>query len=341
MPRRNSALVSKSSQHTVTASSAQPRHATNTDLRNSKRKRESTNLTEEVTPTTSRSAKRARTGSAIRNGNVPVIDLTSSPSSRRSAPRQKKPESGGSPVVRTEEKRLRMFRKHPPQSYLLKLERARVQRLCVLKRSRTGTDEVPEEVIDIVGSTGNVYAVHIGKLPSCTCPDSQKGNQCKHIVYVLYNVLRAPSHLQYQLAFLSSELREIFQNAPPSPTETASTEDTEGNRKPVDGDCPICFMEFDPKSETIVWCKASCGNNVHETCFKQWAASQGGKEVRCVYCRTPWQYDTPPLKDIWKQGYINDEGYLNVGRVMGLPEERDYSTYHQPPRWRFGYYRYN
>jgi hypothetical protein len=99
---------------------------------------------------------------------------------------------------------------------------------------------------------------------------------------VLHNVLKVPSHLEYQLAFLSSELRDIFQNAPPSPTDGASTDDN-GKRKEISGDCPICFMEFDPASEEIVWCKAACGNNIHQTCFRQWAASQAGKQVRCVY----------------------------------------------------------
>lgn len=56
--------------------------------------------------------------------------------------------------------------------------------MFVVSRSRVGTGEVPEEVIEIAGSTGNMYSVHIGLSPSCTCPDHQKGNQCKHIIYV-------------------------------------------------------------------------------------------------------------------------------------------------------------
>ena len=56
--------------------------------------------------------------------------------------------------------------------------------MFVIDRTRGGTEEAPEETIDIAGTTGNIYNVHIGKLPTCTCPDNQKGNQCKHIVYV-------------------------------------------------------------------------------------------------------------------------------------------------------------
>ena len=91
----------------------------------------------------------------------------------------------------------------------------------MIDRTTGGTTEIPEETIEMVGSTGNIYSVHICQMPSCTCPDNQKGNQCKHIVYVcqmpqliqiptdsysqvLHNVLKAPDHLQYQLAFISS-----------------------------------------------------------------------------------------------------------------------------------------
>ena len=56
--------------------------------------------------------------------------------------------------------------------------------MFVLGRERKGTDEALEETIEMAGSTGNIYHVSINKLPSCTCPDNRKGNQCKHIVYV-------------------------------------------------------------------------------------------------------------------------------------------------------------
>ena len=98
-------------------------------------------------------------------------------------------------------------------------------------------------------------------------------------------VLKAPSHLEYQLALLTSELHEIFAQSP-SPTLDTSEEvdpDKPSNRKAIEGDCPICFMSFEPDSEEIVWCKAACGNNIHRACFEQWAQSQHGREIRCVY----------------------------------------------------------
>jgi hypothetical protein len=57
-------------------------------------------------------------------------------------------------------------------------------RMFVISRTRSDTDSIPQETIEIAGTTGNIYHVTIGLLPSCTCPDNNKGNQCKHIIYV-------------------------------------------------------------------------------------------------------------------------------------------------------------
>ncbi|KAL1621521.1 hypothetical protein SLS54_005542 [Diplodia seriata] len=146
---------------------------------------------------------------------------------------------------------------------------------------------------------------------------------------ILVRVLKAPPVLQYQLAFLRSELVEIFSKAPPIPSGVPGEND--GGRKSVEGDCPICCEDFESTGDAIVWCKAACGNNVHKTCFEQWAATKGGHNVTCPYCRTPWAGDEDMLKDIVKTGEKNAEGYVNVASQLGLDSERDYSTYH--PFW--------
>jgi hypothetical protein len=154
----------------------------------------------------------------------------------------------------------------------------------------------------------------------------------------LVNVLKAPEPLAYQLAFLSTELTTLFAAAPRTPqssSETSSTESSPGNRKPIEGDCPVCVMEFSA-GEDIVWCKAACGNNIHKQCFEQWAASKPG-QVKCVYCRTPWKGDEESVKRISKIGRRNEEGYVNVAGELGLSGQRDYSTYHQPWVRRGGY----
>lgn len=62
-------------------------------------------------------------------------------------------------------------------------------------------------------------------------------------------------------AFLHSELKELFANAPPLPIDTLEDDVKDGNQKEVTGECPICFMDFE-EDEDIVWCKAACGKYV-------------------------------------------------------------------------------
>ncbi|KAF2086120.1 hypothetical protein K490DRAFT_12448, partial [Saccharata proteae CBS 121410] len=223
---------------------------------------------------------------------------------------------------------LTRFRTHSPMRYDEVKERAMVQRLFVVDRRRCGSEECPEEELDIVGSTGNIYKVTINKVPECSCPEGMRGKQCKHIVFVLTRVLHAPEHLEYQLAFVTSELREIFANAPPIPSADADAAENDGKRKPIEGDCPICCKDYELEEEKIVYCKAACGNNIHQECFDQWAASKKGGAVTCPFCRQPWQEDEVDIKSIAKTATVGPEGYFNVASQLGISSERDYSTYH-------------
>lgn len=242
----------------------------------------------------------------------------------------KKPQTKAKPA-KDEERRLKKHRAKAPQAYLQVRERALTQRMFALSRQRdTSNPDHPTETISLAGTTGNVYTIVIDKLPSCDCPHAMKGNQCKHIAYVMSRVLRAPAHLEYQLALFSSELREIFEKAPPLPSETAEKGDEHnGNRKPIEGECPICCVDFEPESrEEVVYCKAACGNNIHKDCLKQWAATKTSGQVPCPFCRTPWQSDDPTLKGLPKGAKKNKEGYVNVASQLGMSGRRDYSSYH-------------
>lgn len=184
----------------------------------------------------------------------------------------------------------------------------------------------------MAGSTGNVYTVTISHIPKCTCMNFRMGNaQCKHIIYVLVKVLKTPEHLQYQLAFLSSELREIFNRAGPVPVDAHVDDAMDGNRKPIDDDCAICCCEMEPDKEAIVWCRAACGNNLHKACFDLWAATKRGAQVTCPYCRTAWQTEGAPSQATGSQaaakGPKGPEGYVNVAEKFGLSYRRDTSTY--------------
>ncbi|KAK3336336.1 SWIM zinc finger protein [Cercophora scortea] len=238
------------------------------------------------------------------------------------------------------EKRLRRFRPHPPQPFADIYDRATSQRFYVLSRTPGGTADCPEETVELTGSTGNIYTVEIAQRPTCDCPHSLKGNQCKHVVYVLARVLRAKFGYTYQLALLSTELQDIFARAPAAPAAPAAADDADSksnNRKPVDGDCPICLSEMEPEGgggEAVVWCRAACGQNIHKHCFEMWATTkrQQGAEakVTCPSCRSLWEGDQDMVKEINKaQGRIS-EGYVNVADQVGVSPHREFSYY---SRW--------
>lgn len=70
------------------------------------------------------------------------------------------------------EKRLKKFRNKCSQQTRARIDRARSQRLYLVRRGEVSDDLECEFVV--LGSTGNVYTVKIAKLLSCTCPDHCK-----------------------------------------------------------------------------------------------------------------------------------------------------------------------
>ncbi|KAI0424743.1 hypothetical protein F5Y09DRAFT_129956 [Xylaria sp. FL1042] len=236
-----------------------------------------------------------------------------------------------------EEKRLKRFRAKAPASFEVIYQRATEQRFYVLNRSRCGTAGCPEEEVEITGSTGNIYNVRIAQVPSCTCPHALKGNQCKHIIYVMSRVLRARADLVYQLALLSTELREIFTNAPPiEPDIDTGSKAQDPKRKQIEGDCPICFTPFEGPEDTV-YCRATCGQNIHKECFEMWAATKrrGARDaITCPMCRSPWQGDEEMVKKIKNTGIAGKDGYVNVADQLGISGVRDESTYYDGPRGR-------
>jgi hypothetical protein len=199
----------------------------------------------------------------------------------------------------------------------------------VLSRTRSDSDVHPKEIVSMTGSTGNIYKVTIAEQPVCDCPQGLQGKQCKHIVFVLKCVLHARDDLVYQLALLPSELHAIFRAAQPIVDPAAPAEQVDDpRRKPIDGDCPICFNEMDTKEEAIVWCKAACGQNIHKECFEMWAATKRQDaygpppDITCPYCRSMWQGDDDLVTRIKNTGTKGTEGYVNVAKQLGISAER-------------------
>ncbi|KAH0613138.1 uncharacterized protein H6S33_009518 [Morchella sextelata] len=223
-----------------------------------------------------------------------------------------------------EEKRLGRWRSQPTHQLRDRIHRCLTQRMVVLDRHRNMEVSPPEEIFQIAGSTGNVYQVHIKRKSTCSCPDGIQNGLCKHILYVMMKVLKARDELVYQPALLSTELEQIFLKAPAAPASDLSNSGP-SNRKPLeDDDCPICYSEFD-NEESTVYCKSQCGTNIHEACFRQWAATKGPGLVTCVMCRQPWQSEN--VKSALVNGKIGEEGYVNVAEQLGMSLERDTSTY--------------
>jgi hypothetical protein len=68
------------------------------------------------------------------------------------------------------------------------------------------------------------------------------------------------------------------------------------------------------EKEKLVWCKAACGNNMHEDCFKNWqTAKQNRADVTCVYCRTPWQFPDAPKQ---KEKGLSNEVFIDSRRSL-------------------------
>ncbi|KAH7916076.1 hypothetical protein BJ138DRAFT_1076281 [Hygrophoropsis aurantiaca] len=281
-------------------------------------------------------------------------------------PPKKRAKKAKNPDEPAPEKRGAMFKKRCPQNILERVDRVMSQRFFMIDRARNGNDLC--ETFKVLGSTGNVYTVKIDKTPSCDCPDARKGNHCKHILFIYLKVLQVPqeSSTWYQKALLTSELEEVFAHAPVAPNSVAQQrvrdafaratgakpaavpEDVAKKRKmpgPED-DCPICYENMhNAPATTLVWCE-TCGNGVHKECFGQWARS-AGHNLTCVFCRAAW-VDTSSTgnkgKGKGKAVGARSEGYLNLGAVAGLSQERDMSSYYQGPRQgerHYGYQAYD
>jgi hypothetical protein len=241
------------------------------------------------------------------------------------------------------EKRLKRFRIACSSSTRQRIDRAKTQRMYLV-RCGTIQDDLQCDFV-VLGSTGNVYDVKVGPIPNCTCPDHQKGNLCKHILFVLLKVMALDPHSQliYQAAWTPSELQAMFtlmktrfanvsgavianqqvQDTFSKLSQGLDVEDTTNNgvaRKAVtDDDCGICF-EAMTKSQTLTYCRAKCGANFHKSCIEPWLA-QNRSNPTCPMCREVWQSETASKK-------FSSEGFTNLGKLQGQAPARDSSTYH-------------
>ncbi|CAI7616842.1 unnamed protein product [Penicillium bialowiezense] len=111
-----------------------------------------------------------------------------------------------------------------------------------------------------------------------------------------------------------------------------AAQNASGTRKPIEGECAICFMEMEARDK-IVWCQFGCGNNLHEPCFKKWSKASGGA-ARCVYCRTPWEGEAPNAQaEAIRNAGVRLGDYVNVAEQFGMTgrPRASYRAYHKHP----------
>jgi len=245
-----------------------------------------------------------------------------------------------------------------------KATRMRIERACSQKLFLVSAEYVGPHCREyaIMGSTGNIYNVTISTLPNCTCPDFQKGNLCKHILFTYLKVLKlAPfsPHI-YQRGLLKAEIGDIFAKAPErvlngvranasvreSYRKLTGREDKSGPhseeskgivRKKIEGDCPICMEDLGKaKKNDVTFCKVQCGQNVHKECIQKYIASLRGrrKAAHCPYCRARWERNKGSRASSRNlSGVRANEGYLNLGQVQGMRVTREYYPQDWRERW--------
>lgn len=91
-----------------------------------------------------------------------------------------------------------------------------------------------------------------------------------------------------EVVYLGTRPRNLARRHPSGlPDSNSVPSKLPARRKKISGECPICYEEFEPKNEEIVWCKATCGNNVHKACFEAWRQRHSPEELCCVFWYVP------------------------------------------------------
>jgi hypothetical protein len=99
--------------------------------------------------------------------------------------------------------------------------------------------------------------------------------------------------------------------APVKPTTATPATAT---RKPIEGDCPVCWEAFLP-DQTVLYCRTTCGNNFHRTCFVDWVTTPKNRAtpnaVRCPMCRGMW--DEEELRQLQMENGITPSRGIKKG----------------------------
>ena len=64
----------------------------------------------------------------------------------------------------------------------------------------------------IIGTCGYIYNVIINQHPTCNCPDFDKGFRCKHIYFVLIQILKIDPEIEDNTFFTNTQLAQFLNN---------------------------------------------------------------------------------------------------------------------------------
>ena len=167
----------------------------------------------------------------------------------------------------------------------------------------------------VCGTSMNIYKVTIQKNPICTCPDHQtRHRRCKHIYFILLRVMKVKPKMEDVKEYTKKNLTSMFQNIPlitnnlivqnniinkynryKKAGKLSNSDDADKYKVKDMRDqemCPICLDPID-NGEKVDYCKYSCGNPIHVTCFTMWTQRF---PKNCVYCKANWDKDKNELK---------------------------------------------
>lgn len=208
-------------------------------------------------------------------------------------------------------KRGAVTRTRPSQQLMVKLHRALSHPLFLIERQDNGRSFV------VMGATGNVYTVKIECSPSCTCRDFQKGagsnrrgGPCKHILFVMHRVLKVErtDPKLYQVALLTSEVEEIYANAPQMTHDDLLADEaarrqfrelgSQDNESSLDAtsasvECAVCLLSLPGSGPALASSVVACGQcrqRLHKACMDK-VIMHSSARPRCPLCRACWRND--------------------------------------------------
>jgi len=185
---------------------------------------------------------------------------------------------------------------------LARKDRGKSQKIYLIKTHEEDAKKL-ERVYEVMGTTKNVYTVTIKTSPTCTCPDHMtRLTRCKHIYFVLTRIMKVKSDEEDIKKYSDDDLKSMFTKIPEITNnlkvsasllnryQSLQTNDNgEVTQKKIDEEdqCPICLDDLYECDEEVIFCKYSCGNNIHRDCFEMYYQKKK-TDITCLYCTKKW-----------------------------------------------------